>query len=217
MGGLVGHYREIGDEDPGAVHQVGRFRDATTSGSPGQRTRLIYLDEVRVHAFLVQVATTGQGRNLLGQDSAMDGVLPEHNPGVLVSRLVQAVDVDGPQDLADETAHADISDAWHPGQAVGLIGRVESATTVLPASFTLTTMNDVARILVDRDRALHLNQAYLTRWRLVVVGRVQSVPRRQVRAIGVGVFDLWVPRTHPPSSGGELVFVDEPAQPIGSS
>lgn len=189
MGGLVGHYREIDDENSGAAHHVGRFRDATSSASSGHRTRLIYLDEVRVHAFLAQVAATGQGRNLLGQESAMDGVLPQHNPGVLVSRLVQAVDAEGPQDLADETAHADSSDTWHPGQALGLIGRVESATTVLPASFSLTTTTEVTRILVDRDRALHLNQAYLTRWRVVVVGRVQSVPRRQVRAIGVGVFD----------------------------
>jgi hypothetical protein len=29
--------------------------------------------------------------------------------------------------------------------------------------------------------------------------------------------DLWVPRTHPPSSRGQPVLVDEPAQTIGSS
>jgi hypothetical protein len=31
------------------------------------------------------------------------------------------------------------------------------------------------------------------------------------------VLNLWVPRTHPPSSGDHPVLVDEAAQPIGSS
>lgn len=164
---------------------VGSFRPAVPKTSI---RRLIYLDETSSRVLLQQVAAAPKGTAppTPGSSSGLDPNGSENLWSILSKYSAQPINQQQPMDIA-ERVEIKIPNDFHPGQAVVIFGRAGSPKSMTPGGFDLHLDDVSVRVLVDRTQSLHLNQGYLNGKNICVVGRVVSVPRRQVRACAISV------------------------------
>jgi hypothetical protein len=194
----VRSYRSV-DDSPGrpeySYPPVGQFRDFVPPKDAANQIpdlggsgalRMIYFDTQLAAPLIDRVAATEHGRRTLPSSLLVrtNGVLGAHNAVVILTGLVASTLQSGPAtDVCTGASISDLPMDLHPSQVLSVRGRVTTGRDVMPTSFLLTTEIESIRVLVDRSHGLHLNQAYLTEREIWVLGTVNSVSRRTMRAV----------------------------------
>ena len=192
-GDSVRSYRDAGDNTfpddygtrmPKAVRDVRPFP---------QFIRHIYFDQRRSTELLEHIASTDSGRAALSDLARLAQVAEYDSAGVQRQQDLRAMLsqlIDDAVDLEDEGV-VDLHypsgkrrrKSWselHPDQVIAIRGKVTSAKDVQPSSLRVDVGSAVVRVYVERDHLLHLNQSYLSGLPVTVVGKVRSVPRKEM-------------------------------------
>lgn len=158
-----------------------------------QSTRLIYFDQRRATELLEHIASTSPGFNMLRNLAEVDStnVLGTPNQRAILHQIIHGakdlevgvIDLHQPDDSNRQTSWTQL----HPDQVVAIRGTVASGKDVQPSSIRLEVGAASVRVFVERDHFLHLNQKYLTRLPITIIGKVRSVPRIELCAVAIGI------------------------------
>jgi hypothetical protein len=196
--GLVGNVREFPDGPHQELSENPRPRytphiRAVRDISP-QPTRLIYFDKRRAAELLENIASTSPGHAMLANLTELDstGILGRPNRRAIFYQILDSavdlavgvvIDLHQPDDANRQTSWTQL----HPDQVVAIRGTVSAAKDIQPSSVRLAVDETSVRVFVERDHFLHLNQSYLTRQPITVIGEVRSVPRIEMCAAAIGI------------------------------
>ena len=160
--------------------------------------RMIYFDQSRAAELIEDISSTRQGLSLISYLGGIDaeGVIRQPDRRAVLLRLID----DEMKPALGEVIELRLTDqglprgSWeelHPEQPIAITGRVASAKDVQPSSLRLQVGTTSVRVYVERDHFLHLNQSYLTALPIaIVVGKVRSVPRTEMRAAAIGTLPI---------------------------
>src|SRR5664280_135988 len=196
----VGEFRSLPEQEkrPRYGHAVGGYREAAAapsdspSGSLERRAwRLVYLHRARAAGCVERLAATQHGQSAMAPSvvARPDGVVGDYNAAMLMANIAVPLRGAAAVDICEGNPIDVTVDQLYPGQVLSVRGEVLAGAEVLPSSVLLSTTSGSVRLLVDRSLGLHLNQRYLTGRAICAVGIVQSVPRQQMRAVAMCIFE----------------------------
>lgn len=143
---------------------------------------LIYFSGEVFRTLISQVASTPTQATPHFQEITLS---PNVDPWVVAARLIKSMHT---RTLAEVASSVELDESeLYPGRGVMVNGSVLAAPSVTPSGFDVSVHDAKLRILVDRAQGLHLNQRFLTLRQVWILGRVVSVPRRQIRAAAVAI------------------------------
>jgi hypothetical protein len=161
---------------------------------PVEGARLIYFDHYHAEELLEHIASNATGRAMIAKlhDSEIVELESQRNQRIMFSQLATRADdlrADGLIDLL-QSGGTSRRVSWndvHPDQPIAIRGTISSLEAVQPSSLGLEVEGKPVQVFVRRDGFLHLNQSYLTARRITALGKVRSVPRRQMIAVAIGI------------------------------